>query len=163
MAINLATDIVADVLNTADPVAVRAATERLVRLQSASASAADFAAETAAARALRSDGAGAAASRGLPPNDAPAVSRPAVAGADASSAVYRKFEAFVLQTFVESMLPRNDQIFGKGTAGNVWRSMLAEQLGTQLAKSGGVGIARVLAKAHPADAGVTPAVADDES
>jgi Rod binding domain-containing protein len=142
MAISLATDIVADVLNAGDPVAARAATERLTRLQSASG--VDFAAESAASAAS----AVARAAR----TDAPAVSRPAAASGDASSAVYRKFEAFVLQTFVESMLPRNDQIFGKGTAGNVWRSMLAEQLGTQLAKSGGVGIARVLAKAHPTDA-----------
>jgi Rod binding domain-containing protein len=42
--------------------------------------------------------------------------------------------------------------FGKGVAGDVWRSMLAEQLGNAVAKSGGVGIAKFLAAAHPGEA-----------
>ncbi|WP_312010205.1 rod-binding protein [Bradyrhizobium cenepequi] len=73
--------------------------------------------------------------------------------ADTDRAVYRKFEAFVLQTFVESMLPQNaSEVFGKGTAGTIWRSMLAEQIGNEMAKGEGIGIARQLAKArHAAD------------
>jgi Rod binding domain-containing protein len=64
--------------------------------------------------------------------------------------VYRKFEAFMLQTFVEAMLPKDsEQLFGKGTAGSVWKSMLAEQLGNQLAANKGIGIAKQLAAAHP--------------
>src|SRR5258708_33015375 len=51
------------------------------------------------------------------------------------------------------MLPRGSAVnFGKGVAGDVWRSMLAEQLGTAVAKSGGVGIAKFLAAAHPGEA-----------
>jgi Rod binding domain-containing protein len=70
---------------------------------------------------------------------------------------YRKFEAFVLQTFIESMLPRGSAVnFGQGVAGDVWRSMLAEQLGTAVAKSGGVGIAKFLVAAHPGDAPSDP-------
>ena len=62
----------------------------------------------------------------------------------------QQFEAFVLQSFVESMLPQGaSAVFGKGNAGSIWRSMLAEQLGAQLAKSGGVGIARMIDAAHP--------------
>ncbi|GJE11674.1 rod-binding protein [Methylobacterium longum] len=62
----------------------------------------------------------------------------------------QQFEAFVLQTFVESMLPHGAAaVFGKGNAGSIWRSMLAEQLGAQLAKSGGIGIARMIDAAHP--------------
>ena len=71
--------------------------------------------------------------------------------------VYRKFEAFVLQVFVETMLPKqSEDLFGKGTAGTVWRSMLAEQLGNQLAQGKGIGIAKQLAAAHlavPDDSG----------
>ncbi|WP_338305220.1 rod-binding protein, partial [Bradyrhizobium ottawaense] len=71
--------------------------------------------------------------------------------APASGEVYRKFEAFILQTFVETMLPKeSEQVFGKGTAGGVWKSMLAEQLGSQLAKGNGIGIAKQLAAANPA-------------
>ncbi len=76
--------------------------------------------------------------------------------APASGEVYRKFEAFILQTFVETMLPKeSEEVFGKGTAGSVWKSMLAEQLGNQLAKGKGIGIAKQLASAHPAAPGVT--------
>ncbi|MEO8321901.1 MAG: rod-binding protein, partial [Bradyrhizobium sp.] len=69
--------------------------------------------------------------------------------APAPGEVYRKFEAFVLQVFVETMLPQQGDLFGKGTAGNVWRSMLAEQLGNQLAQGKGIGIAKQLASARP--------------
>jgi Rod binding domain-containing protein len=74
----------------------------------------------------------------------------------AADDVYRKFEAFILQTFVETMLPKNsEELFGKGTAGGVWKSMLAEQLGSQLAKGNGIGIAKQLAAGHSAGPDVT--------
>ncbi|MCX4194272.1 rod-binding protein [Methylobacterium organophilum] len=70
-----------------------------------------------------------------------------------------QFEAFVLQSFVESMLPQGaSAVFGKGNAGSIWKSMLAEQLGAQLAKAGGIGIARMIDAAHP-EAGRAPAAA----
>ena len=55
--------------------------------------------------------------------------------------------------FVESMLPKDaSDVFGKGTAGTIWRSMLAEQIGNEMAKGNGIGIAKQLAKArYPAD------------
>ncbi|WP_407527427.1 rod-binding protein [Methylobacterium oryzisoli] len=63
---------------------------------------------------------------------------------------YRQFEAFVIQHFVEAMLPQKaGSVFGKGMAGKYWKSMLAEQIGGQIAKAGGLGIARTLAAAHP--------------
>ena len=44
------------------------------------------------------------------------------------------------------MLPKNSQaFFGKGTAGEVWKSMLAEKLGAQMASSDQVGLAKRLA------------------
>ncbi|HEV7307463.1 rod-binding protein [Ensifer sp.] len=55
---------------------------------------------------------------------------------------YRKFEAMVLQNFVKSMLPaESENVFGKGTAGDIWKSMMAEQIGDVISKSGGIGIA----------------------
>lgn len=63
------------------------------------------------------------------------------------------FEAFVLQSFIESMLPKNAaSVFGKGNTGDIWKSMLAGQIGAQIAKAGGVGIARTLARSLDADA-----------
>lgn len=57
-----------------------------------------------------------------------------------------KFEGFVLRSFVEEMLPSESSgYFGTGTAGSIWRSMLAEQIGNELAESGGIGIAKLLA------------------
>ncbi|MEX6504995.1 rod-binding protein [Jiella sp. M17.18] len=58
-----------------------------------------------------------------------------------------QFEGFVLRSFVESMLPSDaSEFFGKGTAGSIWKSMLAEQIGDEIAKNGGIGIAAAIAK-----------------
>jgi hypothetical protein len=82
----------------------------------------------------------------------------AVPDAEAYSKVYRgsrsgtlppsqQFESFVLRTFVESMLPQDDSTyFGTGTAGKIWKSMLAERIGDEMAKSGGIGIADMIDK-----------------
>lgn len=63
-------------------------------------------------------------------------------GTDKRREAMQKFEAMVLQTFIGSMLPQNAEgVYGKGTAGDIWKSMLSEQLGRQTAKAGGIGIA----------------------
>lgn len=55
---------------------------------------------------------------------------------------YQNFEAMALTTFVQTMLPDNaDAVFGSGTAGSVWRSLLAEKIAGQMAAAGGIGIA----------------------
>jgi Rod binding domain-containing protein len=66
--------------------------------------------------------------------------------ADKSSAAFRELESFVLQSFITEMLPKNaSNVFGKGTAGAVWRSMLAEKLAAEIVKGGGLGIAQKIA------------------
>lgn len=61
---------------------------------------------------------------------------------------HREFEAFVLQSFIEAMLPDGaDNVFGKGIAGETWKSMMAEKLAREVAKSGHVGIAERIAGA----------------
>jgi flagellar protein FlgJ len=155
MIVTATPDLVLDVIEAADPVTQRAATAKLDALKS---SAADFAAtmdaeagKAAAAGADQSAAKVSGAQSGAV-NGAPVQ----VIKAPASGEVYRKFEAFILQTFVETMLPKeSEELFGKGTAGSVWKSMLAEQLGNQLAKGKGIGIARQLAGAHPAGPDVT--------
>lgn len=61
---------------------------------------------------------------------------------------YVQFEAFVLQSFIQAILPKDAaEVFGEGTAGEVWKSMLAEKMALQFAEAGGVGIAKML-QAH---------------
>lgn len=149
MIVTATPDLVLDVLQAGDAGTQRAATARLESLQ---APAADFAAtmDAAAGKAVNAAADQTAAVQDLQSalvNGAPVQ----VIRKPAADDVYRKFEAFILQSFVETMLPKeSEELFGKGTAGSVWKSMLAEQLGNQLAKGQGVGIARQLAAAHPA-------------
>lgn len=58
-----------------------------------------------------------------------------------------KFEGMVLQSFIQSILPKDtDSAFGSGLAGDMWRSMLSEKIANVVAEHGGVGIAnRILA------------------
>ena len=73
---------------------------------------------------------------------------------------YRKFEGQVLAQFIETMLPdKSEAVYGKGNTGNLWKSMLAEQVGQQIAKSGGIGISRMLENAQPNKAPTLPAAA----
>ncbi len=63
--------------------------------------------------------------------------------------VMKKFEAAVLTTFVQAMMPKEaSAVFGEGLAGDMWKAQLAEQLAGQLAQRGGVGIASRLLKDH---------------
>ncbi len=68
----------------------------------------------------------------------------------ATPETYRKFEAMVLRNFVQDMLPdQSENVFGKGTAGDIWKSMMAEHLADAIAEGGGIGIAdRLLQKAN---------------
>jgi hypothetical protein len=144
-------DVVFDVLEAADPATQRQATAKLDALKPSDT---DFAAtlDSQAGKAASASAADNASTKIAPAETGTAsgLAPTRVIKAPGSGEVYRKFEAFVLQVFVENMLPQQaNDIFGKGTAGNVWRSMLAEQLGTQLAQGKGIGIAKQLAGAHP--------------
>lgn len=150
MIVTATPDLVLDVLEAADPVTQRAATAKLDALKPSDADfAATMDAEVGKARAAT---AGQSTAKATEPQSTAVNGAPVqVIKAPASGEVYRKFEAFVLQTFVETMLPKeSEEVFGKGTAGGVWKSMLAEQLGAQLAKGKGIGIAKQLAAARPA-------------
>jgi flagellar protein FlgJ len=82
------------------------------------------------------------------------------AAPDKSLEVYQKFEAMILQSFIGDMLPTDsEQLYGKGTAGEIWKGMMAEQLGAVLSKGGGIGIAaRMMGDRF--DAAVAPESAD---
>ena len=158
MAIQPPSDILLDVAAAADPASVRAATARLAKLAADPAVVdKDFGKALAAANAAGKAGAAGSTASATPSKTAPTQ----VASSDAPTLkrgvthkgdVYQKFEAVLLQSFVESMLPKDDELYGgKETAGS-FRSMMAEQLANQISKAGGVGIARAVEHAHPAHA-----------
>lgn len=137
----VANDLITDVINAADPVARRNAAGRLERMTPAR--------EAEFVSALKGEFAGVQTEASPMPAHAPVPTTPVIRQNEGSHGVYRKFEAFVLQMFVEAMLPKDaEQVFGKGSAGNIWRSMMAEQIGNEMAKGKGIGIAQQLAKSR---------------
>lgn len=159
MAIQPPSDILLDVAAAADPEKVRAATARLAKLAADPAVVdKDFgkalAAATAAGKAgASSTGATALAGKATSPmhlaaSDAPTLKR----GLSHKGDIYQKFEAVMLQSFVEAMLPKEDELYGGKETAGAFRSMMAEQLANQISKAGGIGIAKAVEHAHPAHA-----------
>lgn len=104
--------------------------------------------ELASARAglTRGPGNAAAAAFDAGIGDAKAVDP---AAGTATPETFRRFEAMVLQTFIQSMLPEDtESVYGGGMAGQMWQAMLAEQLGAVIAERGGIGIADRILRDH---------------
>jgi Rod binding domain-containing protein len=56
-----------------------------------------------------------------------------------------KFESFVLQSFIQEMMPDNaSEVYGSGIAGDFWKSMMSEKIAEQVAARGGIGIAETI-------------------
>ncbi|KXF76003.1 hypothetical protein ATN84_13825 [Paramesorhizobium deserti] len=126
MAINPPSDLVLDVANAADPEKFKASVERLRALASSrittdpSSAQEAFSVEATASDATVSKNTG-------------------------HNPVYTKFEAFMLQSFVQSMFPQDaSAVFGQGISGEYWKSMMAEAIAQKMADVGGIGIARML-------------------
>lgn len=130
MAISPPSDLILDVAKAADPLSLQDATSRLRSIAvSGSGAGFDLAFSDASNRAE------AAFNR----------YNAKVSGDGAEKSPAEKFEAMILGQFVETMLPQNaENVFGEGTTGEIWKSMLAEQIANQLAASGGVGIADMI-------------------
>jgi len=59
----------------------------------------------------------------------------------------QQFEAMYLRQMLDEVMPKESEaLFGKGTAGMVWRSMLTDALATTLSKTGTIGIAQMIIK-----------------
>jgi peptidoglycan hydrolase FlgJ len=145
MVFNPRTDVVQEVLSAADPSRASLAAQRLNALAGSNAPAADFAADLDRAAAPT------IASATPLMNAADARSRLAqAAGApDKLGQAKTQFEAMMLNSFVGELLPKDTgEVFGQGMAGDMWRSMLAEQVSMQIAKSGKLGLARRLFATH---------------
>lgn len=152
MAIRPPSDIVLDVARAADPLQYEAAKSRLHSLARPGGTAAfDEVVDDIARRSPRGDSAepvgGYASLRRTTVPGGSLLCGPAGGETARSAAAYRSFEAMTLKTVVEAMLPQETgAVFGQGLSGDVWRSMLAEQVSVQIAQSGGVGIAERLAR-----------------
>lgn len=63
----------------------------------------------------------------------------------------QKFEAFVLQTFIQEMMPKTpESVFGSGISGDFWKSMMSEKIAEQVAERGSLGIADTIRAGHAA-------------
>jgi flagellar protein FlgJ len=149
LSIQTATDLILDVVRAADPATAQKAE---AMLEAASARKSGIAAQTPAfeRQLLASAGISALPAPGPVPSSLPvnaAGSPPDSPAVDKTAETYQRFEAMILQKFIGSMLPQDsEELYGKGTAGEIWKGMMAEQLAMVLAKGGGIGIAdRMLA------------------
>ena len=146
MSIKPPSDIVLDVARNADADLAATATRRLDALASTQASGpSNFGAmlEGVAPKPSHVGNAALASLRlAQPPQGGPlnAVAR--------RQEVAQQFEATVLSAFVNEAMPKN-AYYGQGTAGEIWKSMLSDQIAHQLAKSGSLGIARRLFTSGP--------------
>jgi Rod binding domain-containing protein len=113
------------------------------------------------AAALDAVGSGSASAADRPVAASSAPLAPLVAHKSRVAPPLEQFEGFVLRSFIESMLPSEaSSYFGSGTAGEVWRSMMAEEIGNELAKGGGIGIAASIAADR--SSGLEPGVDETE-
>jgi flagellar protein FlgJ len=144
MSIFPAVDLVTDVAQAADPQKRSAAVARLGELSGARLRSDDaFAKLVDGARPAEVEG---ERVRSAPRAPAPTTLSSVSAGkAPSATDAAEKFEAFVIQSCLETILPdTQDGLFGHGAAGNAWRSLLAEEIAAQIAKAGGVGLKKML-------------------
>lgn len=152
MAISPPSDLVLDVAMAADPETMRASVEKLRTMVS----------DRVAAQVQLSRDNFASLQQSSIAADGSTPKAP-----NASNPAYKKFEAFMLQSFVESMFTSDNQaVFGQGIAGDYWKSMMAEAVANKMTDAGGIGIARMLeqqsAKKANNAAAVTPEIANDQ-
>jgi flagellar protein FlgJ len=127
LAISPPGDIIMDVVKAADPSAVETARARLASLSNRVSGETDFSVPQASPVA---------------PREMASVSQP-------KPEAFAKFEAMVLQTFLQHMMPKDTtSVYGEGMAGEMWQSLLAEKLGDAMASRGGIGIADRILKDH---------------
>jgi hypothetical protein len=158
VAIRPPSDIVLDVAAAVDPAARQAATDKLARTggdEAAGQADAAFqaalvaAAGPVAAPAPASAPATASAEGARLAALAKARTAPMISSDTSPAKAMEKLEAFFLQSALQEMLPKDaENVYGSGLAGDVWKSMLAEQIAAELAKATKFGIAEQLAGRH---------------
>ncbi|MBB4010201.1 rod-binding protein [Allorhizobium taibaishanense] len=137
MAISPPSDLVMDVVRAAEPSAMAEAQQRLQSAR-ASVQAASLNEKSAGFEvAMNALNDGAATKAGLANRATNSIK------ASDIPKPYRQYEGIVLQNFISNMLPKDSEaVYGKGNAGEIWKSMMAEQIGNTISERGGVGIAK---------------------
>jgi peptidoglycan hydrolase FlgJ len=148
MAIQPPSDIILDVARNADSSREAAAIRRLEGLAAAGdASGGNFTSTLDRLNATRPPSGQAL---GVAPAVRAQYSKASVKSVDRSAQVAQDFEASLLGPMINEMMPKEaSAVYGQGVAGDVWKSMLAEQIAHHLAKSGTLGLARRLFSTHP--------------
>lgn len=135
MSIFPATDIVSDVARAADPQKAQAAFARLSAMaaaRSVTGAQANFQTDAAPQNARLEREMRTIISASPPPQIQTLTAT-------------QKFEAFLVQSWLENLLPKEESgIFGSDPGANVWRSMMAEQLGAKLASTDCLGLQKLL-------------------
>jgi len=145
-------DLILGVASAANATKHREAVARLERLSGQTARAVDTAAaatETASSWSTAVKSAAANRPRATAP-----IAPPTANEGTKPDEVYVQFEAVLLQSMVENMMPKDSEaMFGSGTAGSIWKSMLAEKISAEIARAGTVGLAKQIASAQAAISG----------
>ena len=140
MGVSLPSDLIVDVMRSADPAKLQRATAKLQSLEESSPLPRAFANVLDTVDNPQ-------------PTPASAPSRGTAAGP------FVEFEQMVLRNMFEAMLPAETSgAFGSGPSAGIWRSLAADQLAALHASAGGIGIAESLT----ADEGARGAVTERE-
>ena len=71
------------------------------------------------------------------------------AAANKAKDVAQQFEAVYLRQMIDAAMPKDSEsLFGEGTSGTMWRSMMTDSLATALSKTGTLGIANMILKSE---------------
>lgn len=131
MAVSLPSDLIADVMRSADPAKLKMAVAKLESLQQPDRMLHDFGTLVDGTAATQRE---------------PQLASPRRQDTVTETAMpYVEFERMVLRNLFESLLPQPESgIFGSGPSAGVWRSLAADQLAGVYADAGGIGIATAL-------------------
>jgi hypothetical protein len=128
MGVSLPSDLIVDVMRSADPAKLERATAKLQSLDPSTSDPAAFASVLENVDMLQA-GSGVAPQRGL------------------TADPHVDFERMVLRSMLESLLPAETSgAFGSGPSAGIWRSLAADQLAGVYAGAGGIGVASALAE-----------------
>jgi flagellar protein FlgJ len=137
MSIFPATDIITDVARAADPEKLRIATKRLEDIGGQKAFGVGHAFALLPPAALH-----ATSTRSVATND---IGAPRLGGRLETLSATQKFEAFLLQGWLENILPKSGGgAYGTEAGADIWRSMMAEQISYQLARADVAGLRKLI-------------------